>query len=211
MLGRRTLLVGAGCLLAGSIVAAIAVWNLKPTPAPAPKPVTRTVITLPADQRLAVGENPEVAISPDGKLLVYAALQGGVQQLYLRAMDSLEARAIPGTDGAVNPFFSPDSQSLGFFAGDKLKKVSVNGGGATTLGDASTPRGASWGDQGTIVFTPSIGGAVQQIPEAGGAAKPLTELAKGDTSHRWPEVLPDGEAVLFGSGQNNSGRKLQSM
>jgi len=200
VLGRRTLLVGAGCLLAGSIVAAIAVWNLKPTPAPAPKPVTRTVITLPADQRLAVGENPEVAISPDGKLLVYAALQGGVQQLYLRAMDSLEARAIPGTDGAVNPFFSPDSQSLGFFAGGKLKKVSVNGGGATTLGDVASPRGASWGSQGTIVFTPSIGGAVQQMPEAGGAAKPLTQLAKGDANHRWPEVLPDGEAVLFVSG-----------
>jgi Tol biopolymer transport system component len=162
------------------------------------------VITLPADQRLAGGENPEVTISPDGRLLAYAALQGGVQQLYLRAMDSLVARALPGTDGAVNPFFSPDSQSLGFFAGGKLKKVSVNGGGATTLGDAAIPRGASWGSQGAIAFTPSFGGPVQQMPETGGAVKPLTQMAKGDTSHRWPEALPDGQAVLFATGLTTS-------
>ncbi len=140
VLGRRALLLAGGCLLAGSIVTGLAFWSLRP--APSPKPVTRTVITLPADQRLAMGEDPAVAISPDGRLLAYAAVQGSVQQLYLRAMDSLEARAIPGTEGAVNPFFSPDSQSLGFFAGGKLKKVSAYGGGATTLGDSLKFSGA---------------------------------------------------------------------
>jgi Tol biopolymer transport system component len=197
VLGRRTLILGLGALASVAVIASFATWNLKPTPA---TPVTRTVITLPADQRLTSGENPAVAISPDGKLLAYVAVQGGVQQLYLRAMDSLEAKAIPGTDGAVNPFFSPDSQSLGFFAGGKLKKVSVTGGGATTLGDAALLRGASWGSQGSIAFTPSPGGPVQQMPEAGGSAKPLTQLAKGDPSHRWPEFLPDGKAVLFANG-----------
>jgi hypothetical protein len=204
MLGRRALMLAAGCSLAVGIVAAIAVWNLKPIPAPPPKPVTRTVISLPADQRLAVGDNPAFAISPDGRFLAYVAVQGSVQQLYLRAMDSLEAKVLPGTDGAANPFFSPDSQSLGFFAGGKLKKVSVNGGEATTLGDAAIPRGASWGTQGAIAFTPSFGGPVQQMPEAGGAAKPLTQMAKGDTSHRWPEALPDGQAVLFATGLTTS-------
>jgi Tol biopolymer transport system component len=206
VLGRRAILWGAGCLVGACVFTGLAVWNLKPTPS---KPVTRTVITLPADQRLAADENPAVVISPDGRLLAYAAIQGGVQQLYVRAMESLEAKTIPGTEGAVNPFFSPDGQSLGFFAGDKLKKVSVNGGGVTTLGDAATPRGASWGDQGSIVFTPSVGGPLQQIPEGGGAAKPLTELAKGETSHRWPEVLPDGKAVLFGCGQNNTSMQVE--
>jgi Tol biopolymer transport system component len=206
VLGRRALLLAAGCLLAGSIFTGLAFWSLRP--APPLKPVTRTVIALPADQRLAVGDNPAIAISPDGRLLAYVAVQGSVQQLYLRAMDSLEARAIPGTEGAVNPFFSPDSQSLGFFAGVKLKKVSVNGGGATTLGDAATPRGANWGSQGAIVFTPSPGVPVQQISEAGGAAKPLTQLAKGDTVHRWPEYLPDGKAVLFASGQNTPSMQI---
>jgi Tol biopolymer transport system component len=180
-------------------VTGLVVWNLKPTP---PKPVTRTVITLPADQRLAVGENPAVAISPDGRLLAYAAVQGSVQQLYLRAMDSLEAKAIPSTEGAVNPFFSPDSQSLGFFAGGKLKKVSVNGGGATTLGDAATARGASWGSQGTIVFIPSLGAPVQELPEGGGTPRPLAHIDKGEFA-LWPELLPDGKAVLFASGQSS--------
>ena len=69
-------------------------------------------------------------------------------------MDSLEAKPIPGTEGAVNPFFSPDGQWLGFFAGGKLKKVSVSGGAALTLGDAAIPRGASWGSQGMIAFAP---------------------------------------------------------
>ncbi len=205
VLGRRALLVGAGCLVVACVVAALAGWNLRPTPA---KPVTRTVITLPAGQQLAAGDNPAIAISPDGRLLAYAAIQGSVQQLYLRAMDSLEARAIPGTEGAVNPFFSPDSQSLGFFAEGKLKRVSVNGGGAITLGDAAIPRGASWSSQGAIAFTPSFGGPVQQMPEAGGAAKSLTQMAKGDTSHRWPEVLPDGKAVLFASGLTTSSTQV---
>jgi Tol biopolymer transport system component len=201
-LGRRALLLAAGCSLAVGVVAVIAGWNLKSTPS---RPVTRTVITLPADQRLAMGENPAVAISPDGRLLAYAAIQGSVQQLYLRAMDSLEAKAIPGTEGAINPFFSPDSQSLGFFAGDKLKKVSVNGGGATTLGDAATPRGASWGSQGAIVFIPFLGAPVQELPEAGGTPRPLTHLDKGEF-HLWPELLPDGKAVVFASGVSPSNR-----
>jgi eukaryotic-like serine/threonine-protein kinase len=206
VLGRRAAVLGLGALLLGAAIAGLAVWSLRPSPAP--RPVTRTVITLPADQRLVIGENPEVTISPDGRLLAYAALQGGVQQLYLRAMDSLEAKALPGTDGAVNPFFSPDSQSLGFFAGGKLKKVSVNGGVATTLGDAAIPRGASWGSQGAIAFTPSFDGPVQQMPEAGGTAKPLTRIAKGDTSHRWPEALPDGQAVLFATGLTTSSMQV---
>ena len=96
-----------------------------------------------------------MALSPDGTHLAYVASQGGTQQLYLRAMDSLEAKPIPGTDGAVNPFFSPDGQWLGFFAGGKLKKVSVSGGAALTLGDAAFPLGASWGSQGMIAFAPT--------------------------------------------------------
>jgi len=84
-----------------------------------------------------------VALSPDGNHLAYVAVQGGTQQLYLRAMDSLEARPVPGTEGATGPFFSPDGQWLGFFASGKLKKVLVGGGAVLTLGDVFQPRGAS--------------------------------------------------------------------
>ena len=102
-----------------------------------------------------------MALSPDSTHLVYVARQGGTQQLYLRAMDSQEAKPIPGTEGGVNPFFSPDGRWVGFFAGGNLKKVSVSGGAALTLGDAGVPRGASWGSQGMIAFSPSGGGVLE--------------------------------------------------
>ncbi len=185
----------AGFILS-AIIAGVAVWSLKPSP---PRPVTRTVITLPPGERLAGGPDQlAVAVSPDGSHVAYVASRSGsVQQLYLRAMDSLEARPIPGTEGAVNPFFSPDGQWLGFLAGGKLKKVSVSGGAALTLGDAAQSRGASWGSQGIIAFAPMSVGVLRQVSEAGGAPQPLTRLEKGEVSHRWPEFLPGGKAVLF--------------
>ena len=174
-LGRRPLILGLGSLLLGLMIASLAVWNLKP--APSPQPVTRTVINLPPGQQLAgLDSGPAVALSSDGTHLAYVARQGGTQQLYLRAMDSLEAKPIPGTEGAVNPFFSPDGQWLGFFAGGKLKKVSVSGGAALTVGDASGPRGASWGSQGMIAFAPTFNAVLQQVPDAGGVRQPLTRI-----------------------------------
>jgi serine/threonine-protein kinase len=201
-LRRRALVLSLGALL---LVAAtnLATWNLKPSSPP--RLVSRTVITLPQGQQLAGLENgPSVALSPDGTHLAYVARQGGAQQIYLRAIDSLEAKPIPGTAGAVNPFFSPDGQWLGFFTGNKLKKVSVSGGAAQTLADASFPNGASWGSQGTIAFSPATVSALQQVSEAGGAPQPLTRLEKGEISHRWPEFLPGGKAVLFSTGTSTA-------
>jgi Tol biopolymer transport system component len=203
ILGRQGLILSVGALLLVAAAASLAVWNLKPSPSP--QPVTRTVINLPPGQQLAGLENgPAVALSADGTHLAYVARRGDTQQLYLRAMDSLEARPIPDTEGAANPFFSPDGQWLGFFAGGKLKKVSVNGGAAVTVGDASLPRGASWGSQAMIAFLPSTSGALQQVSEAGGAPQPLTRLDKGEISQRWPEFLPGGKAVLFSAASSNT-------
>ncbi len=202
-ISRRGLLLGLGVLLLVAVIASFAAWNLKPAPAPTPQPITRTVINLPPGQQLAGLENgPAVTLSPDGTHLAYVARQGGTQQLYLRAMDSLEARPIPGTDGAAEPFFSPDSQWLGFFSGGKLKKISVSGGTALTLSDAVEPLGASWGSQGMIAFAPRVVEALQQVPDAGGASQPLTRPQKGENSQRWPEFLPDGKALLFAAGPN---------
>jgi Tol biopolymer transport system component/tRNA A-37 threonylcarbamoyl transferase component Bud32 len=198
-LGRRALMWGLVCLLAASVGGAI-VWNLKT--APSPQPVTRTVINLPPGQQLAgLDYGPAVALSPDGTQLAYVARQGGGQQLYLRAMGSLEAKPIAGTEGAFNPFFSPDGQWLGFFASGKLMKISVGGGAALSVVDAGgSPSGGSWGGQGIIAFAPSAVSALQQVPDAGGAVQPLTHLEKGGVSHRWPEFLPGGKAVLFAEG-----------
>jgi Tol biopolymer transport system component/predicted Ser/Thr protein kinase len=195
--GRRALILGLGALLLVAVIASLAGWNLKPAPS---QPVTRTVINLPPGQQLAgVESGTALAISPDGSQLAYVARQGGAQQLYLRAMDSLESTSIPGTEGAVSPFFSPDGQWLGFFSGGRLKKVSVNGGAVQTLGDASQPLGASWGGHGMIAFASAIG-VVQQVPDAGGSPQPLIRFAKGDASQRWPEFLPGDKAMLFAAG-----------
>ncbi|MFY9529704.1 MAG: protein kinase [Candidatus Acidiferrales bacterium] len=200
-LGRRALILSTGALSLVAAITGVAVWNLKPSPSPPPKPVSRFTITLPPSQRLAGLESgPAVALSPDGTHLVYVAAQGGTQQLYLRAMDSLEARPIPDTEGAINPFFSPDGQWVGFFADQKLKKVSVSGGAALTLGDATLPRGPSWSSHGMIAFAPTNVSVLQQVSDAGGTPQPLTRLEKGDVSQRWPEFLPGGKAVLFATG-----------
>ncbi len=202
-LGRRYLMLSVGVFLLGMVIAGLAVWNLKPAPPHQPQPVSRTVITLPAGQQLAgMDSGPAFALSPDGSHLVYVAQQGGSQQLYLRAMDSLESRPIPGTEGGVVPFFSPDGQWVGFFVGGILKKVSVNGGAALALGNVGSPYEASWGNQGMIAFAPAIVSPIMQIPDAGGVAQPLVRLAKGDIAQRWPEFLPGGKAVLFAAGPN---------
>jgi serine/threonine-protein kinase len=199
--GRRGLILSGGALLLVAVGTGFAIWNLKPSPSP--QPVTRTVINLPPGQQLAGLENgPALALSPDGTRLVYVARQGGTQHLYLRAMDSLEAKPVPGTEGGVTPFFSPDDQWVGFFADGKLKKVPVSGGAALILDDAAQPHGASWGSRGMIAFAGRLNGILQQVPDAGGTAQQLTHLEKGAVSQRWPEFLPGGKAVLFAVAPN---------
>jgi Tol biopolymer transport system component len=210
-LGQRQLILGVlGALLLGAAITAIALWNLKPTP---PRPVSRYVITLlPGQQLAALDFGPAVALSPDGSHLAYVARQGGVRQLYLRAMDSLESKPIPGTEGSLNPFFSPDGQWIGFFSVGKLRKVSVSGGAAIPLGDAGFPLGASWGSRGTITFAPTNGSVLQQVSEAGGNPQPLTRFEKGEVGHLWPEFLPGGKAVLFaGAGSGDTRVAVQSV
>jgi serine/threonine protein kinase/Tol biopolymer transport system component len=198
----QAVVLGLAVLIAAAL-ATIATWNLKTSPAP--QPTTRTVINLPPGQQLAgLDSGPSVALSPDGTHLAYVARQGGAQRLYLRALDSIDSRPIPGTDGAVNPFFSPDGQWVGFSAGGNLKKVPVSGGAALTLAIVALPRGASWGSQGIIAFAPTTDGALQQVPEAGGTPQLLTRLEKRDNSHRWPEFLPGGKAILFAASATTS-------
>jgi eukaryotic-like serine/threonine-protein kinase len=208
-LGRRALVLSLCALLLGAAIATVAVRNLKPSPPPPPRPVSRFAVTLPPGQQLAgLDGGNAVALSPDGTHLAYVARQGGTQQLYLRAMNSLEAKPVSGTEGAFEPFFSPDGQWLGFFAGRNLKKVSVSGGAALTLGASRFPLGASWGSQGMIAFTPGFdpGGSVVQISDAGGMPQPLTRLEKGQGLHGWPEFLPGDKALLFAATTNANNR-----
>lgn len=144
----------------------------------------------------------ELALSPDGNYLVYVGSRGRQRQLYLRRMNPPgESRPIAGTDGADDPFLSPDGRWVGFFAEAKLKKVAISGGPPVTLCTAPGSRGASWGTDDSIIFTLGSGAhrGLWRIPAAGGIPKPLTkvETEKGEGTHLWPEILPSGKAVLF--------------
>jgi eukaryotic-like serine/threonine-protein kinase len=209
LLWRRKMIVSVGTLLFGAAIASLATWSLKPSPSP-PR-VTRTVITLPPGQRLSGFGDLALAISPDGSQLAYVATTqeagGETRRIYLRAMNRLEANPIPGTEGAVDPFFSPDGQWLGFFADGKMKKISVSGGAAQTLTDDSTPEGGTWSNQGTIVFSHGAQ-FLQQVPDAGGSPQPLTRLEKGEIGHIWPDFLPGGKAVVFEGGQGVVGQPM---
>jgi serine/threonine-protein kinase len=191
---RKTLAwVAAGVV--ACVIVGIAAWMLKPAPL---RPATRFAMSLPPGQRL-VGGQP-IAISPDGKLLVYGAGESiATTQLYVRAMDGLESRPISGTEGAQSPWFSPDGQWVGFTAGGKLKKVSLSGGSPVSLTDFLPIGGgynASWSSQGTIAFA-RLSGPIQQIPDGGGNPQPLTHLEKGEFGHIWPGFLPSGKGLLF--------------
>jgi serine/threonine-protein kinase len=191
----------AAALAVGLVVALVmwAPWRRAASPTP-----VRVTADIGADASLTLSGAPgaELALSRDGKLLVFAAQRNGGAQLYVRRMDQLQATALAGTEDARNPFLSPDGQWIGFFAGNKLKKIAVTGGGAITLCDAQTGRGASWGDDGTIAFTPSgsPGVGLFVVPEGGGQPRPLTKLGAGENTHRWPQMLPGSKAVLFTSG-----------
>jgi Tol biopolymer transport system component len=141
-------------------------------------------------------------LSPDGTRLAFVA-RGADQRrsIYVRSLDQLQATALSGTENALDPFFSPDGQWLGFFADGKLKKIAIQGGAAVTLCDAPDDRGGSWSEDGTIVFTPTTLMALSKVSSAGGAPQPLTTLDKqaGEITQRWPQVLPGGKAVLFTS------------
>jgi serine/threonine-protein kinase len=163
------------------------------------------------------GLNTTVAISPDGRRLVFPAHgPDGKQLLATRLLDQAQSTLLPGTDGGTDPFFSPDGQWIGFFAGGKFKKVSVQGGATVTLTSVNYPRGASWGEDGNIVATTGNIQPLVRFPAAGGKPQALTKLKPGEMSHRWPQVLPGGSAVLFtasarASGLDNANIKVVSL
>ncbi len=173
----------------------MAAWNLWPEPTS--QLVSRLAVPLPPNEVLAGDNAPMVALSPDGTQLAYVASSDTGVQIYLRALDAFEARPLAGTRDARNPFFSPDGQWIGFFAGGDLKKVSTSGGAPVTLCNVGEPRGATWGPNDIIIFALSVGRGLMQVSASGGAPQQLTTLNEGEQTHRWPQLLTDGRTVLF--------------
>ncbi len=118
----------------------------------------------------------------------------------MRATDSLSAQALDGTDGATEPFWSPDGQHIGFFADRRLKRVPAAGGTVQTVCDVADPRGGTWGEGDVIVFSPNPFGGLQRVSASGGAPVPLTTTSEKPMTHRLPVFLPGGGRVLFFQG-----------
>jgi Tol biopolymer transport system component len=159
------------------------------------------------DAKLFTTYGSPIGISPDGtRLVLVAAGSDQKLRLYVRPLNQLQATALAGTENASDPFFSPDSQWIGFFADGKLKKISVQGGAAVTLSDAPNDRGGSWGEDGTIVFSRNATEALSKVSSSGGTSEPLTTLDKqtGEIAQTWPQVLHGGKDVLYTSEATSS-------
>ena len=168
---------------------------------PAPSPLARSTwssILPPEKSTFAYFAGP-VAVSHDASSLAFVATTSeGRDVAWVRPLGSLEAQALPGTEGASYPFWSGDDRSIGFFAGGKLKTVEVKGGPVVTICDAPGARGGTWSPAGVILFATTWSG-IHRVPSSGGTPSEITkpDALRGEMSHRWPYFLPDGNHFAY--------------
>jgi serine/threonine-protein kinase len=188
----------AGVLMVGLLAALpFAIARFRQTSS-ATSPVVRYDVFPANNATLALVRWPGVAVSPDGSTLAYVATSSGITNLYIRKRDDTEARVLAGTEGASDPAFSPNGRWIAFIADFTLKKVPVDGPVSTVIkvGDA---RGISWANDDTLIYSPESAGGLAEISANGGEPKQVSKLdeSKKERTHRWPQVLPGGKAVIF--------------
>jgi Tol biopolymer transport system component/DNA-binding winged helix-turn-helix (wHTH) protein len=178
------------------VLGGAAAWFLSQSD-PIPE-LTRSTITLPVAQAPAPGltAQPVMALSPDGRRIAYVAGAPGSYRLFLRAIDQFEAVAIPGTDGAHGPFFSPDGNSLGFFVRDRLMVMSLPDGQPLDLTEAGSGNGALWHTDGTIIFATGSDVGLYRIPAKGGERRAIQTSGVDGAMLRHPTITPNGRTVL---------------
>jgi serine/threonine protein kinase/Tol biopolymer transport system component len=165
-----------------------------------PQVALRFAVPLPSGSRLSTVGGQGLTFSPDGRTLVFRAAGDDGAQLYRRSLSEAAAVPIPGTRGGFSPFFSPDGNWMGFFTFGELRKVSLAGGTPITVCKVPpVTQGGSWGPDDVILFTPSLNSGLYRVSAGGGDPQALTtpEKSKGEHAHLWPQILPNGKAVLF--------------
>jgi Tol biopolymer transport system component len=179
---------------------AFAVWSAL---RPAPRTETMRFIVSPPEgwalplQMTGIAGSGALAVSPDGRQIAFVGQKGLESRIWIRSLDTLEARGLVGTEGGLAPFWSPDNKSVAFFASGKLKKIDVAGGPVMVLCDAQPGLSGAWSADGTIVFSPAGGTALLKVPASGGKPEPATTLAEGEGGHARPAFLPDGHHFLY--------------
>ncbi len=177
-------------------------------PSPVSQSRARWSLAIPEALSINAIEQINVAVSRDGKQQAVVVLDANaVPHLLLRSEDAIAPRVLQDTDRATGPFFSPDGEWLAFFRDAKLFKIPVAGGPPVHHADTTgQPRGATWSRDGYIYLTPDAASPLQRVKEGGGAPEAATKLddGRGERTHRWPEALPDGSAVLFTSDDQSS-------
>jgi len=192
-------------LVLGAVVAGLAVWLLIQPSSPEQR-LNEFIITPPPTAPMQRSFRNELAISPEGRHIVYTGASQNQSQFYLRSLDDVIVTPISGTEGGQHPFFSPDGQSLAFFAAGELKKVPLAGGSAITLCDASgSGTTGSWGSGDTIVFSAASETATDlyQVSAAGGERRSIASpnLDNDEDGYYSPQILPGGKAILFWIGR----------
>ena len=204
-LSRRNTLVWAAMI--GTATLAMAAYMYAPGTEPAPQEI-RLQLSPPAGMRFV----SVPAVSPDGRQIVFAAVPdaGGIARLWLRPFDAAAATELPGTAGAIFPFWSADNRFVGFFAEGQLKRLAVAGGNPITVCEAPSGRGGLWLDDDTIVFAPAGTSSLMRVNAAGGSPAPFTELAEDETGHRFPQRLPGRQLLYFSANRapEKSGTRL---
>ena len=180
------------------LIAASVLYFRKATDA-TPTEIRQFTLAQPVEGPLDLTFGGSVLFSPDGTHLVSSIRTGGKRQLFDRPLSSAVAHQLDGTEGASDPFFSPDGKWLAFFANGMLKKVSLSGGAAEIICKAQNARGGVWTSDDMIIFTPDTDAPLHRVPASGGPVESISSLDSSarERSHRWPDVLPGGKAVLF--------------
>jgi serine/threonine-protein kinase len=194
--GWRNVALVSGALALG--FGAFSIWALRTT---SPQQVLRLAMAFPDGERVRSTGTHRVAMAPDGSRLVYVGPDSVGTRLWVRDMNALTARPLPGTNGALAPFFSPDGMSVGFFTGNPgdLRIVPVSGGAVrTVVQDSTTAWGGHWGDDGMLYYT-NTSTRVARVAQGGGQSEVLSTidtLGTGETEHDWVQPLPGGKAAL---------------